>query len=136
MQNNYTREEIMSLPEMKEQYDIEYPGYTPDATALGYLKSLIRGQKITIVLGTWCGDSRLQAPRFYKILDAAGVDTTEVTLICVNEMKQAEDGRTNDLNITRIPVFIFSKDGRETGRITEAPEDTLENDMVELLKNK
>jgi len=134
--NLNTREELTSSPEMEESFAITYPDYQPDEEAISDLKTLIKNKKITIVLGTWCGDSKLQVPRFYKIMDEAGVEEEQVTLICVDESKQAKDGLTDDLDIDRIPVFIFTENGRELGRIIESPLYTLENDMVEILTKK
>lgn len=136
MPNLNTREGIMSIAEIKDSYDFEYPAYQPDEPAVAQLKTLIKNKKITIVLGTWCGDSKLQVPRFYKVADQAGVEAQQITLICVDESKQAEDGQTDGLNIDRIPVFIITENDKEIGRITESPVSTLENDMVEILKKQ
>jgi len=136
MPNLNTREEIMSSAGMKEIYNIEYPGYQPDEEVISELKTLIKNKKITIVLGLWCGDSKLQVPRFYKIMDEVGMEENEVTLICVDELKQAKNGLIVDLDIDRIPVFIFTENDREIGRITESPAHTLENDMVKILTKK
>jgi thiol-disulfide isomerase/thioredoxin len=136
MPNLNTREGVMSLPDIKDSYDSAYPAYRPDELAVGQLKTLIKNKKITIVLGTWCGDSKLQVPHFYKVIDQAGVEEQQVTLICVDESKQAEDGQIDGLNIDRIPVFIITENDQEIGRITESPRSTLENDMVEILKKQ
>ncbi|WP_158795743.1 thioredoxin family protein [Pedobacter sp. L105] len=136
MHNSYTREELATSQEMQGRYDIEYPGYQPDQKAISHLKTLIKNKKITIVLGTWCGDSKLQLPRFYKVMDEAGAQDGQVTLICVDESKKAENGLIDHLNIDRIPVFIFTENDMEIGRITESPLSSLENDMVEILTKK
>lgn len=133
MRNICSREELVSFPEMKESYELEYAGYTPDKAAITLLKPLIKGTKIIIVMGTWCSDSRLHVPHFYKVLDAAGVTPENITLICVDAEKKADEGLIEDLTIEQVPTFIFTINNKETGRITESPETTLERDMVNIL---
>ena len=119
---------------MKPDFAFHYANYKPCAAILEQLKIWKRDTKVIIVLGTWCGDSRLQMSHFYKILDDAGIDDQWVKLICVDESKREENGLTDPLNITRVPTFIFSKEGVESGRITESPELSLEEDMLNLFK--
>lgn len=133
MRNICSREELVSFPEMKESYKLEYAGYTPDATAIILLEPLIKDTKIVIVMGTWCSDSRLYVPHFYKIMDIAGVPPENITLICVDAEKKADEGLIEDLNIEQVPTFIFTINNKETGRIIESPETTLERDMVNIL---
>ncbi|MGY0041398.1 thioredoxin family protein [Pedobacter sp. NJ-S-72] len=133
MPNESARRKLMESPEMKEKYDLEYPGYQPDTAAIQKLRSLLINKKIIIVMGTWCGDSRLQVPHFYKVLDESGVAEKDITLIFVDETKAAADGLTDNLNIDRVPTFIITSNETEIGRITEWPLVTLENDMVELI---
>ena len=134
--NLCNREGFKLVPEMKERYDIEYPGYQADENTLTALKSLLKGKKISIVMGTWCGDSKFQVPHFYKILDQAGVSEKEITLICVDHSKQAENGLIDNLNIQRVPTFIVYENGKELGRIIEFPQDTLEKDLLGILVKK
>ena len=136
MPNASARRKLMESPEMKEKYDLEYPLYQPDFAAIQNLKSLLINKKIIIVMGTWCGDSRLQVPHFYKVLDESGVAEKDITLIFVDETKKAADGLIDKLNIDRVPTFIITSNEQEIGRITEWPLVTLENDMVELINKK
>ena len=46
--------------------------------------------KITIVMATWCSDSRREVPRFYKILDKLKFNLSNITLINVDRKKTAE----------------------------------------------
>jgi len=134
MQHSYQREAVVSSSEMKNKYETEYPAYQPDPVVAIRLKSLIKDKKVTIVLGQWCSDSQIQVPRFYKILDDAGVNDDAINVICVDKMKKAENGLIDNLHIEQVPTFIFTQNNREIGRITEQPITTLENDMVILLE--
>lgn len=123
-------EALISFPEMKVFYDVEYPAYCPDNETVRKLSPLMKGKKIIIVLGTWCGDSKLQVPRFIKLMDVLKVNETDITLICVDGNKKAESGLIDDLNITNVPTFILYQEDKELGRIIEVPETTLENDLL------
>lgn len=119
----------------KTYYESEYTAYTPDASTIASLKTVMANKNITvtIVMGSWCGDSQEQVPRFYKIIDALGYADTNVTLYCVDRTKKTDKGETDNLNITLVPTFIFYKDGKEIGRITETPKMTLEKDLLEII---
>lgn len=135
--NHCTREGLVSFPEMKEIYDMEYPAYQPDSTVIDSLKPLVSDLRITIVLGTWCGDSKLQTPHFFKILDQLSIPEKHITIISVDGNKKAENGLLDTLNIQRVPTFIFyTEDKTETGRIIERPKTTLEQDMLSILSKK
>ena len=134
MINTCDRAHLISFPEFKESYDTGYLNYAVNDTVLTSLKPLLAEKKITIVLGTWCGDSKLQVPHFYKILDAAGFPEKSVKIICVDGDKKAENGLIDGLDIKNVPTFIVYKDQQELGRIIESPKETLEKDLLVILK--
>lgn len=137
MINKCTREAITSFAEFKASYDPNYNSYTPDSTSFNQLSKSLNGKKVTIVLGTWCGDSKYQVPHFLKIMDALHIKEENITFIGVDGSKHAENGLLDNLNITRVPTFIFSdKAGKEVARITERPTETLEKDMLKILAVK
>jgi thiol-disulfide isomerase/thioredoxin len=136
MMNQCTRDSLTNFPEFKTMYDSQYPAYSPDSTTISKLKPAISGLKVTIVLGTWCGDSKLQVPHFLKVLDQTGVQEKDITLICVDGHKKSENGLTDNLSIERVPTFIVTKTGKEVGRIVESPKDTLENDLLSIVSGK
>jgi hypothetical protein len=121
----------------KTYYDSEYAAYKTDSATIAELKKILASKniKITIVMGSWCGDSQEQVPGFYKILDATGFSDNNVTLYCVDRSKKTDKGETAGLNITLVPTFIFYLDGKETGRITETPKESLEKDMLGIVSN-
>jgi thiol-disulfide isomerase/thioredoxin len=134
MINQCTREGITSFPEFKESYDANYANYKVDSTTLKSLSKVLKGRNITIVLGTWCGDSKLQVPHFLKIMDALDFDAKKITIIGVDGTKHAENGIIDNLKITNVPTFIFTdKNGTEVARITERPQESLEKDMIKQL---
>jgi hypothetical protein len=112
----------------------EYDLYKVDSTSLSEIENDLKDVNIKIVMGTWCSDSRREVPRFFKILDAVNYPSDKVEIICVDENKKAEDDEIAGLKIELVPSIIFYKSGNELGRIVEAPEDTLEKDLIKILK--
>ncbi|GAB1403586.1 thioredoxin family protein [Lentimicrobium sp.] len=112
----------------------EYEAYQPDTGVIDEIKSLkAEFPRVFIVLGTWCSDSREQVPHFYKIMDAIGFPENLVFAVGVNREKKAEGFCLDDYDIHLVPTFIFTRDGRETGRIVETPSTTLEHDLLNIL---
>lgn len=111
----------------------QYQNYEPDIDILNKLENKIYTYSITIVLATWCRDSKEQVPRFFKILDNINYNTNNVKIICIDRSKKAGDTDISDLNIERVPTFIFYKNNLEKGRIIETPQETLEKDIRKII---
>lgn len=120
--------------EIGEFFQTDYEVYKPDEQILATLQPLIEGISITIVLGTWCGDSKEQLPRFIKILDLLNYPDNELLMIGVDSRKVARQFDVEIFEIEKVPTFIFNKEGIEIGRIIETPVETLEADMLNILK--
>lgn len=114
-------------------FNSEYDNYTPDSTEVLKLSKVINDVKITIVMGTWCSDSRREVPRFLRILDRAMYNFQNLTLICVDRNKTAPDSLVEKLDIKLVPTFICIKDDKEIGRIVETPKETLEKDLASIV---
>lgn len=113
-----------------------YDSYTVNSEVLTELKSLLKDVKIKAFMGTWCGDSKEQTPVFYKILDEAGFDYDNLTLVTVDRSKKTPDNLQEGLNIERVPTFIFYKNGNEIGRIVEYPRESVEADMLKIVSGE
>jgi thiol-disulfide isomerase/thioredoxin len=124
----------MMKPINIENYDQNYAAYEPDKELLTRLGILTQDTDITAIIGTWCGDSKLYVPQFYKLLDSIGFTESNLMLIEVDEEKKAINGSIDHLNIISVPTFIVYKQGKELGRIVESPQQTLELDLLTLLE--
>lgn len=113
-----------------------YDSYLTNDKVIAKLKNSMKGYEIIVFLGTWCGDSKREVPRFYKVLDAANFPTNSLKVVAVDNdakrYKQSPGGEEKGLNIHRVPTFIFYKDGKEVNRIVEHPRETLEKDMLKI----
>ncbi|QNJ97962.1 thioredoxin family protein [Constantimarinum furrinae] len=114
-----------------------YDEYSPDQQIIDALKNELKSYTITAFMGTWCGDSKREIPRFYKILEAADFPLERLTLIAVDKertaYKQSPGGEEEGLNIHRVPTFIFFSKGKEINRIIESPVVSLEQDIANIL---
>ena len=126
--------DAFTMEPFMEWYDIEYEEYTPDQTIIEKLKKDINNvSRIKIVMGSWCSDSQREVPRFYRIMDEAGIPDEKVELISVNRDKMVPGIDISALKIERVPTFIFYDGIKEQGRIIETPVETLEEDLLRIL---
>jgi hypothetical protein len=113
-----------------------YRDYAIDSATADRLRAELRGKQFTIFMGTWCGDSRREVPRMYKILDYCGVPASAIRLIMVSpadsDYKQSPGHEEVGLNIFRVPDLLIFSEGKEVGRIVESPVASLEKDLVTL----
>jgi hypothetical protein len=144
--NNSTKEEILIglctrhgfqsgqyAEWFSREYDYYY--YLLDKTTLDSMKGKTDSIFVTIVLGTWCSDSREQYPRFTCLIDYLKMDENFITIYAVDRNKKTMSNETEGLNILRVPTIIFyDRKKNELGRIIETPLVTLEKDMLAILR--
>jgi len=123
----------------KTWFSKNYGDFEPDEAIIESLRGKLNDYSITIFMGTWCGDSKLQVPRFYKIIEALQFPKHQLKVIAVNndyEMyKQSPQHEEKGLNIHRVPTFIFYKNGQEINRIVEHPVESLEEDILSIVND-
>lgn len=129
---------VFRQPNYKAWYDQSYNAYIEDAAMVSELKPLLAKKKMEIFLGSWCGDSKREVPRMLKVLQHAGMDTADVSLIFVDNStqnyKQSPQHEEKDKNIHHVPSFIVYDGSKEIGRIIESPKMSLEKDLLAILK--
>ena len=129
--------DAFTMEPFQEWYDFEYEEYTPEQTAVEKLEKYINdGLRIKVVMGSWCSDSQREVPRFYRIMDEAGITDKKVELISVNRDKVVPGMDISTLKIERVPTFIIYDGIKELGRIIETPAETLEKDLLMILSAK
>jgi thiol-disulfide isomerase/thioredoxin len=126
-----TREAIESFNEVWK--GLRAQDYEPDATAVQTIRNNTADVNVFAVVATWCPDSRRELPRFFKISDQAGWSMKRIELLAVDRTKKDPEGQTVRWNVTRVPTFIFLRDGKEIGRVTERPVTTLEKDIAAIV---
>ncbi len=126
--------EVFNNDELANWFYVEYENYNVDKSSLTEIRGELYDFKLVIVMGSWCGDSRREVPRFFKILDDLAYPEEQIELYGVNREKKCLDIDTELLNIEYVPTFIIIKDNEEIGRIIESPEASLEKDLSAIVK--
>ncbi|MFN3851809.1 MAG: hypothetical protein ACK4NY_20395 [Spirosomataceae bacterium] len=120
----------------KSWFETNYEAYKTDSGTIADLKPKINDYQITIFMGTWCGDTRREVPRFLKVLDDAEYKKAVNFVLVDNDMaryKQSPNHEEQGKNIFRVPTFIIEKNGVEINRIIERPVESLEKDLSEIM---
>jgi thiol-disulfide isomerase/thioredoxin len=132
-------ERLKRAPFSKWFHD-SYDAYQMDTSLVDQLEtSKNEIDSITIFMGTWCGDSRREVPRFIKTIESIGFDFEKLSVICVDHgrstYKQSPEGEERGLNIHRVPTFIFHDEaGLEINRIIESPVESIEKDITNIIE--
>jgi len=129
----------LSTNTYKSWYTRNHETYKVNTAVLKPLKDKLAEYKILVFMGTWCGDSKREVPRFIKILEAANFPMENLKIVALDHRKgvykKSPTGEEWGLRIKRVPTFIFYKNGKETNRIIESPKATLEEDIKAIITN-
>lgn len=135
------------FPRLLPDWNKEYTSYRPAPEDVARLAAVQENISIICVMGTWCGDSEREVPRFWKILDEAANPRLELTMFAVGRSSDAkakalledigfEEPLRQTYAVELVPTFIFMAGDQELGRIVESPEATLEQDAARILSAK
>ena len=126
-------------PNYIQWFEENYDFYELDTEAVDQLKSQLGDYDLLVFLGTWCEDSQLQIPGFYKILDAIDYPEDQLTVVALSEQddlyKQSPQHEEAGLNIEFVPTIIVYEDDTELGRIEEFPMESLEKDLLNIISS-
>ncbi|WP_299679260.1 thioredoxin family protein [uncultured Dokdonia sp.] len=120
----------------KKWFDVSYKEHPLDTVTMTSIKETLADTDITVFMGTWCEDSQREVPAFFKALDLAGIDTSNIHLITVSEDKLAPEEFLEGRDVEYVPTIIFEKEGKELGRIVEYSIFSIEQDMAKILNGE
>lgn len=92
--------------------------YIPDSAAVQAMKER-KSIEFIVFMGTWCGDSQVVIPKFYKLLEAAEYPEENVTLLATDRFKKTVAHLAEAFAIKYVPTIIVMENGREIGRVIE-----------------
>jgi hypothetical protein len=104
-----------------------------------------RGLEVLAFVGTWCPDCVENLPGFVRVLhdlgsSGKGFAHSQLKLYGLDRQKtlgenafKGGDALIARWGVTRLPTFIFLRDGEEIGRIIEQPRRSLLADTLEIV---
>lgn len=111
--------------------------YEPQPQAVAALKAYGKRTTVTLVFGTWCGDSKNYVPRLLKALRAAANAEIQVKLVAIDGQFSEPVSLIAPRRIINVPTILVERDGIEIGRIVETPAaQTMEEDLVAILSGR
>jgi len=110
-----------------------YDMYEIDSTTTLSFKDKLDNIRITIVMGTWCSDSRRVVPKFLRVLDYLKFPKDSTSIIAVGRNRKGRANETDEMKIELVPTIIFYRNSLEIGRIVESPKETIEKDILKIL---
>ena len=110
--------------------------YTPDMTVVEEIKPLLKSCYIKVFMGTWCEDSQREVPALMKLLNLTEFDQSQLEIIAMTHDKDTPENYEADYEIEFIPTILLFKDGAELNRIVEYTQETMEQDLLKILKQQ
>jgi hypothetical protein len=131
-------EEILYGRISKEQLYFDFPEWSEEELSYQLLPAFAeeinkinKPVKVIIFLGTWCDDSKYNVPVFFK--SVAQNKNINYELWAVDRQKKIENNMHEKYNLKKVPTFVFEINNREVGRIVENPQNSIEEDIIEIL---
>ncbi len=111
--------------------------YTPDAAAVAAIKAIDKETTVTLIFGTWCGDSKTYIPRLMKTLHQANNPKLKIKLVGIDNQFNQPTDVVQPRRLTNVPTVIVERNGRELGRLIETPATaSAEEDLAAILNEK
>lgn len=107
--------------------------YTPDPAVVAKLRDA-KPARVTIVLATWCGDSKRAVPRLLKALHEANNPALQVEFYGIGPDFLTPLDYIRARTLTNVPTMIVERGRGEIGRVVETPATaTVEQDIATIL---
>ena len=118
-----------------------YKSYSPKKETIDAIHKQLQQKdiRIEIYFGTWCSDSQIEVPSIIKLMELVNFDTSKIKLIGVNRDKvvpNVDEAKAKQLNVQMVPTFIIYKNGKELNRYVEFAQESLEQDLLSILKEE
>jgi thiol-disulfide isomerase/thioredoxin len=127
----------LSLDPYSDWFTPNYLNYSVDSESLVPIKDKLEATEVIVFMGTWCEDSQIEVPQFFKILDHLAYNISDMSVIALERLESGKlvspQQEESGFEISHVPTFIFLQRGKEIGRISEYPIKTLEKDMVMII---
>lgn len=108
--------------------------YQPDQAEISRIRSVDGPVDVEVYFGTWCSHCKILVPKFVKVMRMVNNPNLRVSWTGVPKSISSYPPAQKK-GIKGIPTFIFSRGGKELGRIPGDPgNDTIEKAIADILR--
>ena len=129
----YANKKTFNQENYRDWFYDYYDRYKTEKNVINQLKKVAKDVQITGYMATWCWESKRDVPRLYKVLEEIGYNFDQLELISVDRSRIATVGSEKGKRITSVPEFIFTRDGKELGRLTKYPMGNIEKYILKTI---
>lgn len=116
---------------------INYKSYKLDSsTYKNLVQTDLDSLSFLIFAGSWCSDTKLELPRFLKVIDTLNLGKNPLDMYFLDLNKKSKFVTPSVYNISLVPTFVVLRAGKEIGRIEETPKESIEKDVLKILRLK
>ena len=113
-----------------------YNDYITEKSLIKNITPLLEDIEVKVFIGTWCPDTKRLLPKLYKVLDEAGYERDRIFLYGLNKEKKSPKKLEQAYQIKYVPTILFFSEGNELNRIVEIPIESIEKDILKILRRK
>lgn len=107
--------------------------YQVNENMVNYLKSNKDEVQLVALVNTSDAASKELLPKFYKVMILASVPEESIHLYGFDNSGKSGDAVADGYKAKRLPVIMVMRDGKEEGRITGSPKETVEQDLAQII---
>jgi len=137
LSGKFTVDKLQSEP-YANWYEKNHGEYIPDQNFIDSLNRSLSKYTLKVFMGTWCGDSKREVPRLYKVLEESNFPLNRLTAVALElrqpYYKRSPSGEEEGYSIHRVPTIIVLEEGKEVGRIVERPKESIEADLWHIIQ--
>jgi hypothetical protein len=107
--------------------------YDANANMVNYIKTNKDKIQLVALVNTTDEASKKLLPAFYKVMILASVPEESIHLYGADNSGNTGNTVADGYKVKRVPVILVMRDGKEEGRISGSPRQTVEDDLAQII---
>jgi len=107
--------------------------YDANANMVNYIKTNKDKIQLVALVNTTDDASKKLLPAFYKVMILASVPEESIHLYGADNSGTTGDTVADGYKVKKLPVILVMRDGKEEGRISGTPKQTVEDDLAQII---
>lgn len=107
--------------------------YDANTNMVNYIKTNKDKIQLVALVNTTDDASKKLLPAFYKVMILASVPEESIHLYGADNSGNTGNTVADGYKVKRLPVILVMRDGKEEGRISGSPKQTVEDDLAQII---